>query len=226
MITRRHQLISSITVVLLAPVLLATSGCSGEFANGIASIDACRAATTVSGVPAENPEQLANTLAALVTALPEEVQPAAQVLASQAGGVGDAATGATPGAASEAAADTAAEAVTQQGKRLQALVDVQTWVLETCGSYFTLGAAPASHQGATELKLGDYETVLGEDSEGHYLSVIGAADADAALELCRQALARNAPGGQPAVIQVLDQMGRALAASFDGECRVVAAPEG
>lgn len=228
---RRQPLTAVLAAALLAPALIATNGCSGEVASGLASIDACRAANAVSAVPAANTEGLANALSALASALPAEVQPAARQLAEQAGAGGDRSAAGSAGAAgsasqgaADAAGDTAADGAAQQTTRLQALVDVQTWVMETCGSYLTLGAAPASTAGATEWKLSDFETVLGEDSEGRYLSVIGAPSAESALDLCRQAQTAAQSGDRPIEIQVLDQLGRALAVTVDGECRVVTAP--
>ena len=182
------------TALLVAPVLLLPAGCASDFSAGLASIDACRVANTLATVSADDLEALAESLTAFSTVLPEELRPAALLLAQPADGSAD------------------------SSARLAALAELQTWTMDTCGSYLTIGAEPDATRSAADARLADFETITGESDGAAYVSVLGVHDPEVALALCEQAFAEHAASSSQVHVQVLDPIGHALATSTDDGC--------
>ncbi|WP_417512410.1 hypothetical protein [Microbacterium sp.] len=203
---QRSRATAILAPLLLVPLLLMSAGCTSEIHAGLSSMDACRAADTLSLTPADDPEALTEATIALASELPEELQPAALLLSE-------------PPTLSLASDRTdavsvdvgAVDAHTQE--RLQALLDVQTWVMAACGSYVTIGAPPDAGLAPADAHLADFETVVGEDSGEVFVSVLGINSAGIALELCTQALTEYEAEGSVVYVQVLDPAGRVLASA-------------
>lgn len=211
---QRLRATAILTPLLLAPLLLISAGCTSEMNAGLSSMDACRAADTLSLTPADDPETLTEATIALASELPEELQPAAMLL-SEPPTVPLASE--QPDAASADANVVDANAVdANTQERLQALLDVQTWVMDTCGSYLTIGAPRDAGLAPADAHLADFETVVGEDSGEVFVSVLGINNAGIALELCMQALTEYGAEGSIVHVQVLDPAGQVLAGAEEG----------
>lgn len=193
--------------LLIAPLAMLSVGCVSEISGGLAAIEACRAATTVSTTPAEETEAIAEAAIAFAAELPAELQPAALTLALP------------PGVEAESVG-TAAVAP-ERAVRLQALADLQAWTMETCGSYLTIGAPLDAGIDPADVRLADFETLIGEDNDGVYVSVLGVGRDEIALALCEQALANHAILEAELHVQVLDAIGQAVAVSAEKECVLV-----
>lgn len=196
----------------LAPVLLlaaaCTSGCTSQFATGVVSIDACRAAETVTTTPADDISSLNEALIDFAASLPSELQSHALLLAQPLD--------------SEAGPDTLEK---DRHARLLALAELQGWTIEACESYLTIGAPAEDELTPETARLADFETVVGSDEQGTYVSVLGVRREDIALALCEQALREHAlpaQAGAAVHVQVVDPIGQPLVSSNENECAAVA----
>lgn len=200
----------------LVPVLtlvLGTAGCTSATAAGLG---ACRAAEAVSTASADDLEARNAALIALAERLPDELRSNALLLSQP------------------APVDTDATTVAQdRDERLAALAALQAWALDTCDIYLTIGAPGGAGLTPTNVVLADFESVVGRDEQGVYVSVLGVPRDDLAVELCEQAMREHADAGgeAPAAaagafpsegfavhVQVLDPIGRSLAYTDATEC--------
>lgn len=192
-----------VAAILVPFLLVSTTACTGGDAGGASTFETCALAETVATTPADKPEALAEAMTALAEELPTELQTAALSLLPAGQTTGD---------------DFAA----QHKAHLRALVDLQSWALDTCRFYLTIGAPTVDDLTPEEASLADFQSVVGEDETGIYVSVLGVRRDDIALALCQQALAQQlaVQRGEDAEVhvQVLDPIGQAIAYSDETEC--------
>lgn len=194
----RSRTIAALAVAGL--VMGLATGCVPAQAWG--TVDACHAASAVSTTPADDFDALATSLESLGAHLPEHERAAALVLAQPV----------------EASDDAAAEALSDA--RLEALLAVQTWVYESCESYFTLGATAIDTADAASVLLGDADVVVGRGEGSVTVAVLGASSPEVALALCEQALAEYAAPGL--TVTVFDPVSDPLAVGTRAGCELTA----
>ena len=191
---------AALSALLLAVALSACTAQAGDTEFSPAA--ACDAAGKLSAMPTADSAALTEATIAFANELPQELQKSALALAQP-----------------TSAGELGSEAILDQNKdRMRALLEVQTWTLEQCGGYVTVGAPADEGLDPANAKLADFETVVGEDEGGVYVSVLGISSPSVALELCRQAVAERSGADAPAElhVQVLDPVGTVLAAASQG----------